>query len=222
MISDKIRSRLKAEGMPYAANDNISAHLSRDELGALEIEVAGRAQALLDALIIDTQNDPNANGTARRMAKMFIREVFRGRYEPMPIPTYFPNTRSLDEIYTLGPISVRSACSHHMVPIIGKAWVGVIPSDRVIGISKFTRIAEWVLARPQIQEEAVVMLADRLEELMNPKALAVMIKASHFCMSWRGVRDKDTSMVTSVMRGTFRESENARHELIELMKSQGF
>jgi GTP cyclohydrolase I len=138
----------------------------------------------------------------------------------MPSVTDFPNAKHLDEIYTIGPITVRSGCSHHMVPIMGKAWVGVLPSERVIGISKFIRLVEWIMARPQIQEEATVQVADLIEQLINPKGLAIVVRAQHQCMTWRGVRETDTSMTTSVMRGVFLTNPAARSEFLKLIEGQ--
>jgi GTP cyclohydrolase I len=218
----KIRNRLLQAGAPFAANDNIAAHLRPGELNELQSEVEGRVQDLLDALVVDTVNDHNTRETAGRVARMYLREVFKGRYLPPPKVTDFPNAKHMDEIYTVGPIAVRSACSHHLVPITGQCWVGVKPSDRVIGLSKFNRLVEWVMARPQIQEEAAIMLADTIEELIDPQGLAVVIKAQHQCMTWRGVRDNETKMVTSVMRGFFREDAKARQELMEILRGQGF
>ena len=215
-ISETIKDRLRSQGVAFTANDNISDHLNPDELDKLQSEVEKNCQLLLDSLIIEP--DHNTTETARRMAKMFIREVFRGRYEPMPKITDFPNVQRLDEIYAIGPITVRSACSHHFVPILGKLWIGVLPSDRVIGISKFVRLADWVLCRPQIQEEATVMLADKLEELIKPKGLAIVMDAQHQCMTWRGVKESNTTMTTSVMRGVFLNVPEARIEFLKLIE----
>ncbi len=199
------------------ANANISEGLTFEDRDRMETEAEVAISALLMALRIDQVDDPNTIDTAKRVAKMYVREVFAGRYEPMPKITTFPNTKKLDEVYTVGPITIRSACSHHLVPITGKLWVGVIPGDTLIGLSKFTRLANWVMRRPQIQEEAVVMLADLLEEHLKPKALAVVLKASHHCMTWRGVEDHDTLMTSSVMRGAFRDKPEARAEFLKLI-----
>jgi GTP cyclohydrolase I len=150
-----------------------------------------------------------------------VREVFQGRYTPRPVLTDFPNSKQLDELYTVGPIAVRSCCAHHLVPILGEAYVGVIPGSRVVGLSKFARLAEWVLSRPQIQEEAAVQLADALEQAIEPKGLGVIIEASHLCTSWRGVRDQGQRMTTSVMRGLFRADAAARAELLACVARQG-
>jgi GTP cyclohydrolase I len=173
---------------------------------------------MLRALIIDVEGDHNTNGTARRIAKMYVDEVFAGRYQPCPETTDFPNAKGLDEVYTLGPISVSSACSHHFAPIVGRLWVGVIPGDRVIGISKFARLARWVMSRPQIQEEAAVMLADEIERRIKPKGLALVIQAEHTCMTWRGIREAESKMTSSIMRGAFKTDEKARAEFLSLIR----
>ena len=221
-ISKTIKNRIKLDQASYFANDNISSYIQDGEIELLKKEVEEKLQSLLESLIIDTENDHNTIETAKRVSKMYLTEVFKGRYEQCPKVTDFPNAKKLDQIYTVGPISVRSACSHHLVPIIGKCWIGVIPSDRVIGLSKFNRVADWVLSRPQIQEEAAIQLADTIEELIKPLGLAVIIKAQHQCMTWRGVKDNETEMVTSVMRGIFRDTSEARSELMDIFKGQGY
>jgi GTP cyclohydrolase IA len=221
-ISQIIRDRIEAAGDPYLANDAIAKHISDAEREELKLEIQGKLQSLFDSLIIDTANDHNTRETPHRVAKMYVDEVFKGRYHPMPRVTDFPNAKELDEIYTLGPITVRSACSHHFVPIVGQAWVGILPSDRVIGISKFNRIVDWVLSRPHIQEEAAVMVADIIEDLIKPKGLAFVIKAQHMCMSWRGVKEPDTKMTNSIVRGMFRTDPHMKKEFFDLIRGHGF
>jgi GTP cyclohydrolase I len=216
--SQSIKNRIREGEGTFFANDNISEFLIEGDIDRLQEEVQEKVQSLLDSLVIDTTNDHNTKETAKRIAKMYLREVFAGRYESMPKVTEFPNAKHLDEIYTLGPISIRSACSHHMVPITGRAWIGVLPSDRVIGISKFVRLCNWVMARPQIQEEATVQLADLIEQMIQPKGLAVVIEATHQCMTWRGVKESETKMTSSIMRGVFRDDSNARAEFLKLIK----
>ena len=179
-----------------------------------------RVKELLKSLLIDVDNDHNSQDTAARVSRMYINEVFKGRYKKQPKVTDFPNAKNLDEIYTLGPISVRSACSHHLVPIIGDCWIGIKPGDKVIGISKFARVADWVFSRPHIQEEAVMILADEIESLCEPKGLAILVKAKHFCMCWRGVKEPNTSMINSVVRGDFRHDASLKQEFFELVKQQ--
>ena len=216
--SETIRQRLLAAGAPVLANDNIAAHLDPGDLDALEVEVAERVEGLLRALVIDVDSDHNTKGTAERVARMYLHEVFKGRYHQPPRLTDFPNAKELDQVYTVGPITVRSACSHHLVPILGKCWVGIKPSERVIGLSKFVRLAEWVFSRPHIQEEAVMILADEIERLVKPVGLVVIVKAQHYCMKWRGVREPETSMVTSVVRGEFREKPHMKDEFLKLIE----
>ncbi len=216
--SDEIKEKIKNNGGTYFANDNISDYVNKNDIQDLQNEVEVKMQEVLEALVIDTQNDHNTKETAKRVSKMFMQEVFKGRYEPMPSVTEFPNAKNLDEIYTLGPITIRSACSHHMVPITGRAWIGVLPNNRLIGISKFVRLTNWVMGRPQIQEESTVQLADLIEKLIEPKGLAVVVEATHNCMTWRGVKESDTVMKTSVVRGFFKENSDARSEFFRLIK----
>ena len=188
-ISKQVRERIQAAGRRFHANDNIAEFIQGPaELKALEDEVAGRLQALLESLVIDTDSDHNTRGTARRVARMFLNETFKGRYHAMPAVTEFPNAAKLNELMIVGPITVRSACSHHLVPIIGKLWIGVLPSERsnLVGLSKYSRIADWVMSRPQIQEEAVMQLADLLEARLQPEGVALVLEADHYCMQWRG------------------------------------
>lgn len=220
--SEKIRMRLREKHIPFFANDTIADHLLPGELEKLQIEVEAVAGDLLDALVIDRENDHNTKGTAKRIAKMFIREIFSGRYRDKPNITDFPNVRHVDELYAVGPIAVRSTCSHHFAPILGKAWVGVIPSERVIGLSKFSRLTDWVMSRPQIQEEAVMILADEIEKAIHPRGLAVVIQAEHMCMTLRGVREHETKMVTSVMRGFMKDLPEARAEFFSIIRGQGY
>lgn len=200
------------------ANDNLSGVMGDYEIDYMEKEVAAAVAALMKALCIDIRNDHNTEGTPDRVAKMYVREVMAGRYQPKPNITAFPNALNLDELYATGPITVRSMCSHHLVPIIGKAWIGVVPGeDSVIGLSKFNRLAEWVFARPQIQEEASIQLADIIEQECKPKGLGIVVQATHMCMTWRGVRESmDATMTTSVMRGCLRNDAAARAEFFSL------
>ena len=220
LISEIIRERIKSDGSRFHANDNISKYILPGELDTLENEVATRVRDLLKTLLIDVDNDHNTKETAERVSRMYINEVFKGRYHPQPKVTSFPNDKNLDEIYTLGPISVRSACSHHMVPILGDCWIGIKPGEKVFGISKFARVADWVFSRPHIQEEAVMILADEIEKLCEPKGLAILIKAQHYCMKWRGIKEPHTSMINSVVRGDFRHDASLKQEFFELVKQQ--
>lgn len=218
-LSAVIRKRIQAKKARFHANDNISAFLKPGELDALVDEVAHKMQGVLESLVIDTKNDHNTKNTSRRVAKMFINEVFSGRYMEQPSLTKFPNVSALNELMIIGPITVRSACSHHLCPIMGRVWIGVLPSkaSALIGLSKYSRLTEWVMCRPQIQEEAVVELADMLENKIKPIGLAIVMDADHFCIQWRGVKDRDSKMVNSVMRGAFLKDSSLRREFLSLI-----
>jgi len=218
-MSVKIRERIKASKKRFHANDNIAEFINDGELPVLLDEVTIKMQAVLESMVIDLDHDHNTNNTARRVAKMYINEVFKGRYVPAPTVTEFPNVGHLNELMIVGPITVRSACSHHFCPVIGKVWIGVMPNEHtnVIGLSKYARLAEWVMNRPQIQEEAVVQLADLIQDLTQPNGLALVMEASHFCMHWRGVKDMDSKMINSVMRGSFLKDANLRREFLALL-----
>ncbi|MDD5325863.1 MAG: GTP cyclohydrolase I [Polaromonas sp.] len=222
-VSVRIRERLAQARKRFYANDNIAEFVAPGELEKLLDEVEVKMQGVLDSLVIDTKGDHNSQNTARRVAKMYLNEVFKGRYLAVPEITEFPNTVHLNELLIVGPITVRSACSHHLCPIIGKVWIGVMPNEHtnVIGLSKYARLAEWVMGRPQIQEEAVVQLADLIMEKTQPDGLAIVMEASHFCMSWRGVKDMDSKMVNSVMRGVFLKDASLRREFLALIPRKG-
>lgn len=218
-VSVKIRERLRASGQRFHSNDNIAAFVQPGELDALLDEVAEKMQGVLDSMVIDTENDHNTQNTAKRVAKMYLKEVFNGRYVAAPNITEFPNAEHLNELMIVGPIRVRSACSHHLCPVIGQVWIGVMPNEHtnVIGLSKYARLAEWVMGRPQIQEEAIVQLADLIQQKTQPDGLAVVMEASHFCMGWRGVKDLDSKMINSIMRGVFLKDANLRREFLALI-----
>ena len=218
-ISQVIRERVQQAQQRFNANDNISAFLQPGDLDKLLEEVTEKMQGVLDSLVINTANDHNTKDTARRVAKMYVKVVFNGRYVPAPAITEFPNAEHLNELMIVGPITVRSACSHHFCPIVGKLWIGVLPNQHtnVIGLSKYARLAEWVMNRPQIQEEAVVQLADLIQEKTKPDGLALVVEAEHFCMGWRGVKDLDSRMINSVMRGVFLKNTDLRREFLSLI-----
>jgi GTP cyclohydrolase I len=219
-VSQKIRERLRQAGHRFHANDCIAPYIQADELPLLLEEVEARVLGVLESLVIDVDSDHNTRETARRVARMYLTEVFRGRYTNMPQVTEFPNVERLNELMIVGPITVRSACSHHLCPIIGKVWVGVLPNEHsnLIGLSKYVRLADWIMSRPQIQEEAVTHLADLLQDTVQPDGLAIVMEADHFCMQWRGVKDTDSKMINSVMRGSFLKDPNLRREFLALLK----
>jgi GTP cyclohydrolase IA len=219
-VSARIRARLTNSRTRFHANDNIAAFIEPGEMELLLDEVSLRMEGVLESLVIDTENDHNTQETARRVAKMYLQEVFAGRYTAPPDVTEFPNVSRLNELMIIGPITVRSACSHHLCPVMGKVWIGVMPNEHsnLIGLSKYARLAGWIMSRPQIQEEAVVQLAELLQEKVMPDGLAVLMEADHFCMQWRGVKDNDAQMINSVMRGAFLTDAVLRREFLALIK----
>ena len=222
-VSKRIRERLKKQQQRFHANDNISAFIKPGEMEELTKEVAEKMSGVLESLVIDVEHDHNTVETARRVAKMYVNEVFRGRFVPMPNVTEFPNASHLNELMIMGPITVRSACSHHLCPIMGRLWLGVMPNQdsALIGLSKYSRLAEWIMTRPQIQEEAVIQLANILEEKVEPDGVAVVMEADHFCMHWRGVKDNASKMTNSVMRGVFLKDGALRREFLSLINLKG-
>lgn len=221
-ISQKIRSRILRGGDRFHANDNIAAFIEAGEMDLLRQEVAEKMRGVLEALVIDIDSDHNTRETAERLAKMYISEVFAGRYDPAPKVTEFPNAEQLNELMVVGPLRVRSACSHHLCPIMGRVWIGVLPQkdSNLIGLSKYSRLVQWIMSRPQIQEEAVVQVANLLEDRLKPQGLAVVMEADHYCMRWRGVKDDEARMMNSVMRGSFLQDASLRSEFLALLPSR--
>lgn len=199
----------------FDANDNIE--LSEEEIDLMQSKLEVKISEMMDILRIN-RNDPNSYDTPRRVSKMYVRELLSGRYSKAPNLTVFPNRSKVNELVISKGIKVMSMCSHHWQPISGYCAIGYIPQDKVIGLSKLTRITEWYSRRMQIQEELGEQIADFLEDLLEPKALGVVIKSKHYCMIARGVHaDEDkSSMVTSVMRGYLLEDMNIRQEFLKL------
>ena len=201
------------------ANDTIYASLNEGDLQKIEDEVAEAFQGVLKALIINTTDDHNTKDTARRVAKMFVHELFKGRYYPPPEVTAFPNAKKYDQIYITGPISIDSTCAHHFQPITGSCYIGIFPDEKVIGLSKFNRMVDWIASRPQIQEEMTEQIADMVEKETSALGVAVIIKAEHFCMTARGVKEHESEMMTSVVRGIFRDEPTTKAEFFSLLNN---
>lgn len=216
-ISDKIKERLQFDKQTYRCNESIAGYIKDDEHEPLLDEVAEQMEAVLQSLVIDTENDHNTRESARRIAKMFLKEIFRGRYEAKPKVTAFPNHLEYDQLYVAGPITVKSVCAHHFMPIKGLAYVGVFPGSNVIGLSKFNRIIDWIAGRPQIQEEMTMQIADEIEKATGASGVAVIVRAEHMCLTHRGVREHESDMVTSVMRGKFREDPALKTEFLNIV-----
>jgi len=218
-FSDELRKRMTTIKHKHFANDTIYTYLDPGDVNKIEDEVVEAFQGVLKALVINTDDDHNSQETARRVAKMFVHEIFRGRYYPPPEVTAFPNAKEYDQIYMSGPMSINSTCAHHFQPITGKAYVGIFPGKKVIGLSKFNRMVDWIASRPQIQEEMTEQIADMIEEETGAKGVAVVIKAEHFCMTARGVKEHESEMLTSVVRGCFRYEPPIKAEFFSLLSN---
>jgi len=218
-FSDELRKRMTTIKHKHFANDTIFAYLDPGDVKLIECEVAEAFEDVLKALVINTTDDHNTKATAHRVAKMFVHEIFRGRYYPPPEVTSFPNAKEYDQIYVSGPMSINSTCAHHFQPITGQAYVGVFPGKRVVGLSKFNRIVDWIASRPQIQEEMTEQIADMVEKETEAQGVAVVIKAEHFCMTARGVKEHESEMMTSVVRGMFRDEPATIAEFFSLLNN---
>ncbi len=218
-ISAILRQRIITKKIQFRAPDNISEVIGPGDLDLLIEEVSEKIERVLQSLVIDTASDHNTHDTCRRVAKMLILEVFHGRYFPQPDLPATPKKISASELTILGPITVRGVCSHHLCPIMGRLWIGILPSrsKRSISLSKYVRLTNWVMSRPQIQEEAVVQLAQIIEHQISPDGLAIVMNADHSCIQWRGKGDDKSRKTNSVMRGLFLTNSNLRKEFLSLI-----
>jgi len=217
-ISKVIKQRLENAGVRYHCNDNISKYLEEGDLEKLQQEVETAFQNVLNTLVIDTDNDHNTQETAKRVAKMYVHEIFGGRFKKHPRITAFPNM-GYKSLYTSGPISVRSTCAHHFQNIVGNAWIGIIPEDGVIGLSKFNRIVHHIAERPQIQEEMTTHIAQELQKFAKTEHVAVVVKAEHHCMTQRGVKEHESDMTTAIMHGAFSKDASTKKEFYDICLS---
>lgn len=192
--------------------------LTEEQLSTMQNNIQELLQKVLETLQIDTTKDHNTTDTAARIAKMWVREKFKGRYTVAPKITIFPNIQKIDQLMTIGPINVKSVCSHHFVDFTGKCWIGIMPGDKLIGLSKYARIVDWFARRPQIQEELTAQITRWIEENLHPIGVAVVIKAKHFCCSNRGVEDEHMEFLTTEIRGQFRTDESLKHEFYDQIR----
>lgn len=212
----EIKDRIKKAGAGFKANDNISEFLKDGDLTVIQETVEKDFQKVLESLVIDTKNDPNSKETAKRIAKMFVKEIFAGRYCKMPKVTSFPNV-SYDQLYVVGPITIKSTCAHHFQPFNGECYIGVFPGVNVIGLSKFHRICNHFARRPSIQEELTDQIANAVQEVTHAEGVAVMISAKHFCVCNRGVEDEHSEFVTSKVLGTLRDQPMLKDEFFRIV-----
>ena len=208
MISKEIKARLIDAGQRFYAADNISNVLEPGDKEKLIDELAGKFHEVLESLVIDTINDPNSIDTGRRMAKMYVNEIMSGRYKEMPDPNSFPNY--IENGYE-GMLVVRSelksVCSHHHQPVTGIAYIGIIAGDKLLGLSKYTRIAQWCATRGTLQEELNVMIADEIQRQCETEHVGVYIQATHGCCENRGIKAHSSLTQTTVLRGGFKNAD---------------
>ena len=220
-ISETIRNRIKSAGGRYWAGDNISEYILPEEYDPLIDELHARFDAVLDSLVIDRENDPNSKGTGSRMSKMYVNEIMSGRYNPPPDATAFPNEG--DERYE-GMLVVRSElksmCSHHHQTVTGVAYIGVIAAKKLIGLSKYTRIAQWCARRGTLQEELCNDIAREIQKATASGDVAVYIQATHGCCENRGIMAHSSLTQTTVLRGAFYNDPATKNEFFENIKLQ--
>ena len=220
-VSKQIKKRIQDAGGKFWASDNISAYMHDGDKEELIEELVPKFESVLDSLVIDKENDPNSQGTARRLAKMYINELMAGRYETIPNATAFPN--EVEEGYK-GMLVVRSEiismCSHHHQTVKGVAYIGVIASNKLIGLSKYTRIAQWCARRGTLQEELCNDIAREIMKATESKDVAVYIQATHGCVEHRGVLAHSSLTQTTVLEGAFSECEHTKKEFFDNIKLQ--
>jgi len=219
--SEQIKARLEDAGIRYWAGDNISHVLQEGDKQELIDELTPKFEAVLDSLIIDRENDPNSMDTGRRLAKMYINELMQGRYDPMPNATAFPNhIENGYEGMLVVRSELRSVCSHHHQPVVGVAYIGIIAADKLIGLSKYTRIAQWCARRGTLQEELNNVIADEIQKATGTKNVGVYIQATHGCCENRGIKAHSSLTQTTVLRGAFNEDPGTKKEFMDNIKLQ--
>lgn len=216
-----IKRRIEEAGDRYWASDNIAEHIKDGEIQPLIDELAGKFEGVLDSLLIDTNNDPNSMGTAKRLAKMYINETMSGRYTHKPPVTAFPNDDPNTKYggMLVARAELTSMCSHHHQAVKAVAYIGIIPSTKVIGLSKYVRIAQHCARRGTLQEELVMMIADEIQEATGSKDMAVYIQGTHGCMENRGVCAHSSLTQTTELRGQF-FNPSVKQEFIDYIKMQ--
>ena len=219
--SDRIRQRIKAAGARFNANDNISESIQEGEVDELINELNVRFDAVLDSLVIDRENDPNSHDTGRRLAKMYVKELMSGRYVVPPKATAFPNdSEDRYEGMLVVRSELRSMCSHHHQPVTGVAYIGIIAAKKLIGLSKYTRIAQWCARRGTLQEELCNDIAREIMTATGSEDVGVYIQATHGCCENRGIMAHSSLTQTTVLKGAFYEDQGTKKEFFDNIKLQ--
>jgi GTP cyclohydrolase I len=220
-LGDHLRFKMKREGKRFWAGDNISDYLNEGDVERLIDEATPAFEQVLDRLLIDRDDDPNSKGTARRLAKMYFNEVMAGRYESAPDATAFPND-SADRYEGMLVVrsELRSMCSHHHQPVSGVAYIGIIAANKLIGLSKYTRIAQWCARRGTLQEELCNDIAREISRATDSDNVAVYIQATHGCCENRGIMAHSSLTQTTVLKGAFKEDQGVKKEFFDNIKLQ--
>jgi len=220
-LADAIRFKMKRDGKRFWAGDNVSDYLHENDKKVLIEEATIAFEKVLDTLLIDRENDPNSHGTAKRLAKMYFNEIMAGRYEPAPDATAFPNdSEDRYEGMLVVRSELRSMCSHHHQPVVGVAYIGIIAAEKLIGLSKYTRIAQWCARRGTLQEELCNDIAREISKATNSKNVAVYIQATHGCCENRGIMAHSSLTQTTVLTGAFKDDPNTKKEFFDNIKLQ--
>jgi len=220
-ISERILERIQASNTRYWAGDNISEYILDSERAELVDELTTKFEGVLDSLLIDRHTDPNSQGTAKRLAKMYLYEIMAGRYDPAPDATAFPNdSEDRYEGMLVVRSELRSMCSHHHQPVAGVAYIGIIAAQKLIGLSKYTRIAQWCSRRGTLQEELANDIAREIMKATGSENVAVYIQATHGCCENRGIMAHSSLTQTTVLKGAFKDDGNTKKEFFDNIKLQ--
>lgn len=221
LISDSIRFAMKRDGKRFWAGDNISDYIHKGDKDRLIDEATEAFETVLDRLLIDRETDPNSHGTARRLAKMYFNEIMAGRYDPMPKATAFPNdSEERYEGMLVVRSELRSMCSHHHQPVSGVAYIGIIAAEKLIGLSKYTRIAQWCARRGTLQEELANDIAKEIQKATGAKDVGIYIQATHGCCENRGIMAHSSLTQTTVLQGAFKNDPAVKKEFFDNIKLQ--
>jgi GTP cyclohydrolase I len=220
-LSQVIRNRMRTDNKRFWAGDNISEYVDSNVLPELINEATVAFEQVLDALLIDRENDPNSKGTARRLAKMYYNEIMAGRYDPAPDATSFPNdSEDRYEGMLVVRSELRSMCSHHHQPVAGVAYIGIIAAEKLIGLSKYTRIAQWCARRGTLQEELANDIAREIQRATGAKDVGVYVQAVHGCCENRGIMAHSSLTQTTVLKGAFKDDRSTKKEFFDNIKLQ--
>ena len=220
-LGDAIRFKMKRDGKRFWAGDNISDYVDQEVKDQLIDEAAEAFETVLDRLLIDRENDPNSRDTARRLAKMYFNEIMAGRYEPEPDATAFPNdSQDRYEGMLVVRSELRSMCSHHHQPVTGVAYIGILAANKLIGLSKYTRIAQWCARRGTLQEELCIDIAREIQKATDSENVGVYIQATHGCCENRGIMAHSSLTQTTVLHGAFQLDQSTKKEFFDNIKLQ--